>query len=340
MPPRGKPEPSPPVGDPRFAQNSAGELGTQCASCHRDTHVGQFGKKCELCHNTGGFPITTYTHVLRPEMSKGRHAIVECRSCHKREDGIFPNGPGTAVRFVGFGQGCATCHSDVHKGSMGSTCETCHSVDSFKSISRGFHKAGNFPLEGLHLNVPCASCHVNGQVKGTPTRCFDCHWQRRQDDRYQLRLGRACETCHRPVSWTATRWSHSAATGVPLNATHRILGCDSCHRQLEFRKGLAVDCASCHQKDFQQTSQPNHAAAGFPTACEACHRPADPDWHRARFDHQASFPLVGQHALVQCAVCHKNNVYLGTARECIGCHQADYNGTKEPNHIAAGSRPF
>ena len=315
---------------------SATGAGTACSVCHKDTHLGQLGKKCELCHNIAGFTIPYYTHLLRPEMSKGKHAPLECRACHKREEGMFPDGTGAAVRYVGFQEGCASCHSDVHKGSMGRECETCHSVQSFETISRGFHKSGNFPLEGQHLNVPCASCHINGEIKGTPRTCFDCHWQRRQDDRYRLRLGKDCETCHRPVSWTATRWSHSAATGVPLNPTHRILGCDSCHKQLEFRKGIAVDCASCHVRDFERASQPNHVSAGFPMACEACHRPSDPDWNQARFDHNASFPLVGQHALAQCAQCHKNNIYKGTARECIGCHQADFNNAKQPDHVLAG----
>jgi hypothetical protein len=269
-------------------------------------------------------------------MSEGKHAGLECRACHKREEAEFPDGHGVAVRFSGFANTCATCHNDVHKGSLGTTCETCHNVEGFKSISRAFHKGGTFPLEGQHLNVACGSCHIKGEIKGTPTKCFDCHWQRRQDDRYQLRLGADCETCHRPVSWTATRWSHAAAAGVPLNATHRILGCDSCHRRLEFRKDIGVDCASCHTREYQQTTQPNHAAAGFPLACEACHRPADPDWHAARFDHAAAFPLVGEHARIECAVCHRNNVYKGVPRDCIGCHEPEYRGTTTPNHAAAG----
>lgn len=311
-------------------------VGSECRACHQDTHLGQLGKKCELCHDTRAFTIPGYTHLLRKDMSEGRHVGLECRACHKREEATFPDGPGVAVRFIGLPDGCASCHADVHKGTLGSTCQTCHTVDSFKTISRAFHKGGTFPLEGQHLNVACASCHVNGQIKGTPSKCYDCHWERRQDDRYRLRLGTDCESCHRPTSWTSTRWSHVAATGVALNPTHRILGCDSCHKQLEFRKGIGVDCGTCHMPEYQRTTAPNHAAAGFPTACEACHRPSDLDWHGARFDHNATFPLVGQHALATCATCHRNNVYRGTPRECVACHEVDYRNAKQPDHAAAG----
>jgi hypothetical protein len=311
-------------------------IGAECRTCHQDTHLGQLGSKCELCHNATAFAVAGYKHILKPQMSDGRHDGLECRACHKQEEAFYPAGRGVAVRYLGFGETCASCHNDAHQGTLGTTCETCHTVDTFKTVSRAFHKTGSFPLEGRHLDVACQSCHIKGQIRGTPTTCYECHWSRRQDDRYQLRLGAECETCHRPISWTATRWSHVAATGIALNATHRILGCDSCHRSLEFRRELAVDCAGCHARDYQQTVEPNHVAAGFPMACEACHKPSDPDWNRARFDHNASFPLVGQHSTAACASCHRGSIYQGTPRECMACHAQDYNETSQPNHVSAG----
>lgn len=109
-------------------------------------------------------------------------------------------------------------------------------------------------------------------VKGTPNKCYDCHWIRRRDDRYQTRLGSQCETCHSPVGWLAVRWNHVAVSGVALNPQHRILGCDSCHSTLEFRRSN-VFRVNCHREDYRRTASPNHAAAGFPMQCEACHRP-------------------------------------------------------------------
>jgi hypothetical protein len=208
----------------------------------------------------------------------------------------------------------------------------------FETPNRAFHKSTGFPLEGRHEAVACESCHVNGQYRGTPTTCFGCHWERRRDDPYQTSLGSQCEECHRPTSWTAVRWDHGSQSGVPLNVDHRLLDCQSCHSSTSFAVPV-VDCVSCHQQDYATTATPNHAAAGFPMGCESCHRPGDVTWQSndgRGFVHAAAFPLVGAHATAACASCHQGNVYLGTARECAGCHMADYQRTTAPSHAAAG----
>lgn len=205
----------------------------------------------------------------------------------------------------------------------------------FETPNRQFHAETSFPLDGRHRDVPCAACHRDGVYKGTPTKCYDCHWVRRQDDRYRLQLGTQCETCHRTTAWSAVRWDHGAMTAMPLGAAHRTLACQSCHPSATFR-GTQSACVSCHQKDYDAARTPNHAAAGFPMACEVCHRVNDPTFTQARFDHAASFPLVGAHATLGCAGCHRNNVYRGTPRDCVGCHRVAYDRTTAPNHVAAG----
>jgi hypothetical protein len=204
--------------------------------------------------------------------------------------------------------------------------------------SRAFHNSTGFRLEGKHAAVPCASCHINKEYKGTPKTCFECHWIRRKDDRYETRLGTQCEQCHRPISWNAVRWNHASQAGVPLNASHRTLPCQACHKNGYFRS-IALQCISCHQKDYNATKSPNHAAAGFPMTCDRCHRPSESSWRTMGgegFNHASVYPLVGTHATLACQSCHKSNVYRGTPRDCIGCHQADYTRTQNPNHAAAG----
>ena len=205
----------------------------------------------------------------------------------------------------------------------------------FETPNRQFHNTTTFPLDGRHRDLPCESCHRQNVYKGTPTKCYDCHWVRRQDDRYRLQLGTQCEQCHRTTSWSAVRWDHGAMTSMPLGAAHQRLACQSCHANSTF-KIAQTTCASCHMKDYQATKTPNHAAAGFPTACETCHKPADATFMQARFDHGARFPLVGAHAQAACASCHVNNVYRGTPRECVACHRPQYDRTTSPNHAAAG----
>jgi hypothetical protein len=110
--------------------------------------------------------------------------------------------------------------------------------------------------------------------------------------------------------------------------------CAACHKNGVY-KGTSRTCVGCHQADYNGTKDPNHITAGFPTSCETCHKYTDTSWGQGTFNHN-TFPLAGMHAKEPCASCHKSGVYKGTARTCVGCHQADYNGTKDPNHIAAG----
>ena len=334
--PPARPRPSP-------ARDASGRVlsfkakGTACAACHKDVHLGQLGQQCQGCHSPEAFSLKTYTHKqLQAGFFVGAHSAAACGVCHKSETGAFPSGKGTAVRFAGLGSTCASCHGakDTHRGALGTQCEQCHTPVAWRSASRAFHKATLFPLEGRHLAAPCAGCHVAGVTKGTPTKCFDCHWIRRRDDPYETRLGNQCEMCHRPTSWTAVNWNHGPRTGFALNVAHRVLDCGSCHKDGRFT-GAGFSCVSCHLQSYQQTSRPNHVAAGFPTTCEACHKPSHTSWTQAAFSHTV-FPLAGLHASQTCATCHKNGVYPGTPRECVGCHLTDYQKTTSPNHAAAG----
>ena len=206
----------------------------------------------------------------------------------------------------------------------------------FETPNRQFHNDSSFPLDGRHRDVPCASCHQQqGSYKSTPTTCFDCHWVRRQDDRYRLQLGSQCQQCHRTTSWTDTRWDHGAMTGLSLGVAHRQVTCQSCHTNNTFR-AAQTSCVSCHQQDFQNTRTPNHVAAGFPTTCENCHGPTDTSWRGTNAKHASVFALVGRHAQTVCTSCHVNNVFTGTPRDCVGCHLPIYQRTTAPNHAAAG----
>jgi len=207
----------------------------------------------------------------------------------------------------------------------------------FDTPNRQFHNETSFPLEGRHRTVECESCHINTVYKGTPNRCFDCHWTRRQDDRYRLQLGAQCEQCHRPAAWTAVRFQHAeVSSGFQLVGRHAQTSCINCHRGNVYR-GTARTCEGCHLPAYAATKAPNHQASGFPTTCDTCHRASDSAWTQGRFDHaQIGFPLAGRHSTTTCASCHVNNVYRGTSRACSGCHLPLYQRTTSPSHVAAG----
>ncbi|HSA96263.1 MAG TPA: cytochrome c3 family protein [Acidobacteriota bacterium] len=197
------------------------------------------------------------------------------------------------------------------------------------------HDRTNFPLVGRHRTLSCRECHVNLVFEGTPRDCEVCHWQRRQDDRYSLRLGTRCADCHTPQAWKKvdpSAWNHERDAGYRLEGVHRTLDCEVCHGSNGFVPQPTA-CFSCHEADYRGTRDPDHVQAGFPTDCPSCHDQRA--WDNASFSH-TQFPLQGRHASAHCSDCHKNGVYAGTSTACASCHLADYNGTTDPNHRAAG----
>ncbi len=312
-------------------------VGTACASCHKDVHLGQLGSRCESCHTSESFKLATYKHKENPDFFVAKHFTTRCQDCHKSVEADFPSGHGKAVQYAKLTTACANCHEDVHRGTLGTRCESCHEPHRWPGASRAFHKATLFPLEGQHQRVACESCHLNGQIKGTPNRCYDCHWIRHQDDRFRTKLGTDCENCHRTTSWQSVNWNHGAATGFTLAGAHAVIACESCHINQDFSASTPLDCYNCHRQDFQAAKVPPHVSAGFPTTCTTCHKFADTSWHQAKFDHSATaFPLLGVHATQLCSACHADGVYKGKPTACVSCHQTDFNNSKNPNHAAAG----
>jgi len=80
---------------------------------------------------------------------------------------------------------------------------------------------------------------------------------------------------------------------------------------------------ACHQTDFNNTTDPNHQGANFPTDCASCHT-TDPGWMPAEFlEHDASFfPIYsGSHQgeWDKCSDCHSNSSDYGVF-SCTVCH--------------------
>ena len=197
------------------------------------------------------------------------------------------------------------------------------------------HDRTNFPLVGHHRTVSCAECHVKGVFEGTPSVCESCHWDRRQDDRYRLKLGSHCEDCHTPTAWKnvpPNKWDHLSVSGFHLEGVHRTLDCAECHGE-DFKKVFPA-CVSCHEEDYRGAKDPDHVSAGFPTDCVACHT-NQRSWQGAVAGH-ANFALKGRHLAAACSECHPGGQYKGTPSDCVACHLKDYNSTTDPNHKAAG----
>ncbi|HEX7078333.1 MAG TPA: cytochrome c3 family protein [Candidatus Eisenbacteria bacterium] len=224
-------------------------------------------------------------------------------------------------------------------GSFRAECNLCHGESGWTParISRRFdHGKFGFPLEGAHAAAGCRACHASLDFAKAPTACLSCH-----EDVHRGELGVACERCHTTRSFIdrigMVRMHRT--TRFPLIGSHAAVDCEGCHRpepsgHLRFT-AMSVECVSCHLTEYQRTTNPNHAASGFPTDCGSCHRMST--WAPARFDHAATgFPLTGAHKNALCESCHKNNVFTGLSTACASCHQGDYDGTTDPNHASIG----
>ena len=90
-------------------------------------------------------------------------------------------------------------------------------------------------------------------------------------------------------------------------------------------------CVGCHQNDYSNTTNPDHAGQMFSTDCSTCH--SQNSWTPSSFNHDIFWPLTGAHSGIadNCVVCHNGN-YNNTSSECVSCHQQDYNNSTNPNH--------
>jgi len=297
--------------------NPHGKISQDCQDCHTSKSWKHLASPMKFDHDKTGFRLD------------GSHAQAECAGCHK--DLVFSH----------VGTACADCHADHHMGQLGSDCQNCHTNRDWQSRKDiiDLHIQRGFPLTGVHAVADCESCHRNSdreEFTGTPTDCQSCHKDAlattTNPNHVLAGFTTDCENCHRAGlgSWTEAIYQHTAA--FPLTGGHRSAECSQCHTNTF--AGTSNACYDCHRSDYEATARPNHLASGFSTDCADCH--STMNWVSANFDHrQTAFPLTGAHIGVPCMACHATQ-FAGTPTNCYACHQADYDGATNPNHLAVG----
>ena len=270
-----------------------------CFACHspEDVHKGKFGRDCASCHIPSGWKNVSFDHGKTAFPLMGRHTSVQCTACHVNN--VFKGTP----------KDCVSCHAskDVHQGQFGTDCASCHAPSDWKNVTAFDHGRTAFPLNGMHVNIQCKSCHVNNVYKGIPKDCYSCHAAK---DVHLGQFGTVCSACHNTSGWKNVTFDHGK-TAFPLAGSHANLACGSCHVNNVY-KGTPKNCFACH------ASRDAHGGQ-FGTDCGACHKPTK--WADVTFDHGATnFPLTGLHNNVLCSSCHTNGIYKGTPTNCYACH--------------------
>jgi hypothetical protein len=284
------------------------------------------------CHNTTGWTIDIKTLSFNHNTTKfklvGQHQTVNCKLCH------------TSLEFAKAETECISCHTDMHSQSVGPDCGRCHTPNSWvvNNVTE-IHQRSRFPLVGAHLSADCYSCHTNASpsllnFEPLGIECVDCH----QDDYNATtnpnhstgNYSTNCVDCH---NMTATSWSGAGINHnfFPLTGGHDINNCQECHKTPDYTS-TSPACISCHETNYNGTTNPNHTSIGFSTTCNDCHT-TNPGWKPAEYtQHDAkSFPIYsGKHngEWSACSDCHTNPASY-TQFTCIDCHehnQPDMNG--------------
>jgi len=311
-------------------------MGDRCLDCHtgiaeelatpNSLHAGiaspETCRQCHPEHRGSHATLTLYAPDLYPHAEFGFYLIshlshadgrpFDCSDCHVDTSQAFSQDT------------CIGCHQDLdpawmatHGLDFGFDCLACH--DGIDTYGKAFeHQVTAFPLEGLHLDLACSTCHGGAgsldDLRATPAGCVTCH---AGEDAHQGSLGTDCAACHRPSGWGTADLDHSL-TAFPLAGRHLDVACESCHIGGQLA-GIPTLCADCHRADDTH-------AGKFGTDCATCHTAED--WSiiiDENFDHRLTgFSLTGAHAQVAtCAGCHAGGRFAGTPTRCVECHAAD-----------------
>lgn len=102
-------------------------IGTECATCHTDPHQGQLDRSCQACHTTETFALPRYVHKnarALKDFFTGQHNSATCVRCHAPLAGAATGTKPVANYRIS--TTCTACHTDVHRGALGTDCAACH----------------------------------------------------------------------------------------------------------------------------------------------------------------------------------------------------------------------
>ena len=285
-------------------------------------HGSDFKIACNKCHSSSGWyldkKIYSFDHNTAKLPLTGQHIDLDCRQCH------------SSLIFTDAETECMDCHNDVHQATVGQDCSRCHTPASWLvSNITELHLLGRFPLLGAHKTASCKDCHKSESLvrfDAVGVNCIDCHREdyegTTQPDHIQAGFSENCISCHsiNAFQWGGAGFNHSF---FPLTGGHSQPECADCHKGGNYTS-LSKECNSCHQTDYNNTTNPNHTTLGFPVNCELCHT-TDPGWKPASYkEHDSkSFPIYsGKHngEWNACTDCHTNPSNYAVF-SCLNCHE-------------------
>jgi hypothetical protein len=304
-------------------------LGVECIDCHRSDYLATtspnhqmngYPTNCLECHDViaNNWNLTSFNHGSFP--LTGGHNI-ECAECHA--GGIFKK----------ISTDCLSCHQAQFNSAKDhvalkfpTDCRICHNMNNWLGATFD-HNTTIFPLTGAHTTVDCVLCHTAGYA-GTPADCNSCHQTNYNSttnpNHKALGLSVICTDCHttnagwQPVTFPIHN-NYYALTGAHATIANN---CVACHKGVY--TPISTTCYSCHASDYNNTTNPAHAAAQFPTTCETCHTVTA--WAPSTFNHTSYFPITSGRHNVSCSQCHTSpSNYANFSCVTASCHGNAHN---------------
>jgi hypothetical protein len=268
-----------------------------CSTCHTE-HTGRNASIVILNKKSFNHDYTDFALA-------DKHGEVECDDCHQ-PDTLFRDAPSN----------CFACHreDDVHEGGLGEDCASCHAPKGWDVVEFEHEIETGFPLMGGHTDVTCNACHVEQNFTNTESQCVACH---RDDDVHENRRGEDCASCHTARRWDELLFDHARKTDFPLLGAHAVASCEQCHAEGTVNVQLESTCISCHREDDEHKGL-------LGTDCASCH--GEVAWTDNSFKHDTftKFPLLGNHATLECEACHAAPVHESNPdTDCFACHVDD-----------------
>ncbi len=315
-----------------------------CVNCHSakytaTTNPGHVAAKistdCATCHTSIAWTPATFNHSTGTSFPlTGSHANTSCISCHSQG-------------YSGISTACLSCHLSNYNASTNpghaaakfpTTCENCHTSAAWAPSTFNHSTATTFPLAGSHIGVNCISCHSSGYA-GISTACVSCHLSNynttTNPGHVAAKFSTECKTCHTVTAWQPGTFNHTTGTTYPLTGAHTSVACISCHTK--GYAGIATTCVSCHLAKYNSTTNPAHAAAKFPTNCEACHTITL--WTNSTYNHDTQYFRInsGKHngQWTLCTECHTNASNYSVFN-CLQCHTHNQASTDSEHKGKAG----
>jgi len=324
-----------------------------CVACHDDPHNGNLIGACTQCHTESSFTEFIgkgrFDHNSTNFELKGSHKTVGCFECHTEKSEaktVFQDNINIAEN------NCVACHEDVHEGKFGSECKKCHTEESFLSLKEmDFfdHSVTDYPLEGLHKEVDCKTCHKERLTEAIDfSQCKNCHEDYHKGEFSKEGLSPDCKECHviaKKFTFTTFGIEEHSNAAFSLEGSHMATPCFACHvdeKEWSFRK-IGESCVDCHEDIHKDKI----SAKLYPDqACTICHNVEQ--WKDVTFDHKKTdWPLTGGHINVECRSCHFENqensstftqVFSDLSQECNHCHQNVHGDQFEIENITDCTR--